>query len=354
MDSYNLWIDYLPYIKPYYAVKCNPDQEIIYTLASLGCGFDCASSSEIDAAILATNPENIIFANPCKTSSYIEHAKICNVSVATFDTICELEKIHKIYPEMKLILRIYACDSDAQCILSDKYGAIQEEWKPILQRASELSMNVIGISFHIGSGASNPRAFTTAIANSRKLYDIGKTYGFNMNLIDIGGGFSQKNFAAMSKSINEAILKYFPGDLNFSFIAEPGRFFAENVATLLTKIINVRERKGVREYWLSDGLYGSFNCILYDHISLNPTVLNKTQIKEKTKAVLWGPTCDGFDKIVENIELPIADIDDWLIWNNMGAYTIAGACNFNGINGAEPDKIYFISRSVNLQVLSCI
>jgi hypothetical protein len=32
--------------------------------------------------------------------------------------------------------------------------------------------------------------------------------------------------------------------------------------------------------------------------------------------------------------------DDWIEWKNMGAYTIAGACNFNGIALTQPKKLY--------------
>lgn len=57
-------------------------------------------------------------------------------------------------------------------------------------------------------------------------------------------------------------------------IAEPGRYFAETAATLLTPIYGHRDRTGAdgelkKDYWITDGLYGSFNCIIYD--AQNPT-----------------------------------------------------------------------------------
>jgi ornithine decarboxylase len=45
---------------------------------------------------------------------------------------------------------------------------------------------------------------------------------------------------------------------------------------------------------------------------------------------LWGPTCDSIDKITDATVLPELDIGDWLVFENMGAYTIAGSCTFNG------------------------
>jgi ornithine decarboxylase len=51
----------LPMVKPFYAVKCNPDPMILKALASLGAGFDCASRAEIEAVIsMGVLPDRII------------------------------------------------------------------------------------------------------------------------------------------------------------------------------------------------------------------------------------------------------------------------------------------------------
>lgn len=45
---------------------------------------------------------------------------------------------------------------------------------------------------------------------------------------------------------------------------------------------------------------------------------------------IWGPTCDGLDVIVENLEFPVLDVGDWIMFENMGAYTFSSASTFNG------------------------
>ncbi len=45
---------------------------------------------------------------------------------------------------------------------------------------------------------------------------------------------------------------------------------------------------------------------------------------------LWGPTCDSMDKISDAALLPELAVGDWLVFENAGAYTIAGSCKFNG------------------------
>ena len=49
-----------------------------------------------------------------------------------------------------------------------------------------------------------------------------------------------------------------------------------------------------------------------------------------TPSSIWGPTGDGVDKIHDHILLPELQIGDWLVFENMGAYTLAIAGNFNG------------------------
>ncbi len=40
---YDQWMDMIPKVAPFYAVKCNSDELLLKVLAELGTGFDCAS-----------------------------------------------------------------------------------------------------------------------------------------------------------------------------------------------------------------------------------------------------------------------------------------------------------------------
>ena len=51
IKSFSRWITLLPNVKPYYAVKCNPNIAILDALANLGANFDCASQAEIKTII---------------------------------------------------------------------------------------------------------------------------------------------------------------------------------------------------------------------------------------------------------------------------------------------------------------
>jgi ornithine decarboxylase len=101
---------------------------------------------------------------------------------------------------------------------------------------------------------------------------------------------------------------------------------------------------------LSDGVYGSFNCILYDHQNPVPKLLShegrfcydssrqptNTTTTEGFKCSIWGPTCDGLDCIAPSFNLPVVlEVGDWLYFEDMGAYTICAATRFNGFHASE-------------------
>lgn len=49
-----------------------------------------------------------------------------------------------------------------------------------------------------------------------------------------------------------------------------------------------------------------------------------------TECSIWGPTCDALDQVLESCLMPEMDIGDWVIFQNMGAYTLPVASPFNG------------------------
>lgn len=58
---------------------------------------------------------------------------------------------------------------------------------------------------------------------------------------------------------------------------------------------------------------------------------------------IWGPTCDGLDRIAEVCTLPDMQVGEWLLFENMGAYTVAASSTFNGFQ--KPDIYYIMSRT---------
>ncbi|XP_040283402.1 ornithine decarboxylase 1 [Bufo bufo] len=358
------WFKALPRVTPFYAVKCNDSKAIVKTLSILGAGFDCASKTEIQLVqSIGVAPERIIYANPCKQVSQIKYAASSGVEKMTFDSEVELMKVARNHPNAKLVLRIATDDSKAVCRLSVKFGATLKTSRTLLERAKELNVDIIGVSFHVGSGCTDPQTFVQAVSDARYVFDMGAEFGFNMHLLDIGGGFPgsedvKLKFEEVTSVINPALDKYFPVDSGVKIIAEPGRYYVASAFTLAVNIIAKKvmltEQSGSDDeddtlcpktlmYYVNDGVYGSFNCILYDHAHVKPMLQKKPKLDEKYySSSIWGPTCDGLDRIVERFDLPELQVGDWMLFENMGAYTVAASSTFNGFQ--RPSLFYVMSR----------
>lgn len=117
----------------HYAVKSNDNTHLLREVLNQGCNFDCASKAEIEHVLsLGAKPQQIIYANPCKTEDHIAYAKQVNVRLMTFDSIEEAEKIMQIFPDAELVLRIAVEETDAPCPMGRKFGAPLELWDEIL------------------------------------------------------------------------------------------------------------------------------------------------------------------------------------------------------------------------------
>ncbi|OMJ19250.1 Antizyme inhibitor 2 [Smittium culicis] len=377
-SQFESWVTELPRVIPHFAVKSNPDPAIIKILASLGTGFDCASKAEIKLILDAgVSPDRIIYAHPCKPTSHLLYAKLNDVQLMTFDNENELHKISAKYPSAKIVLRIGTDDSNSLCRLSLKFGAPMSSTFSLLKTAKLLNLDVVGVSFHVGSGCNDDNAFTEAITNARTVFDQASQLGYNLSILDIGGGFPSPKqrdgveFKTIASNINNMLDKLFPPSMNIKIISEPGRFFSSSPFSLA---VNVTSKRAISNdsdsslqavpstsspspsnsddtsfmYYINDGVYGSFNCIMFDHQIVYPQVLvrngsfelNNMDLQSTThyNSSIWGPTCDSIDCVASSVSLPELFVGDWILFQNMGAYTGSAASKFNGF---EPSQVYY-------------
>lgn len=340
------------------AVKCNPNPEVIRLLAALGTGFDCASKAEIDLILKAgVHPSRIIYAQPCKTKSYVRYAAQQSVKQMTFDNADELYKTKALFPDAELFLRILTDDSSSLCRLSLKFGASLDCAAELLRLAKSLDLNVVGVSFHVGSGASDPQSFVKAVQDSRTVFDQAAIIGYDLKTLDVGGGFSGDTFEEMAAVLSEALDEYFPPHIRI--IGEPGRYYVASAFTLACNVIARRDIAdpvtGETSYmlYLNDGVYGNFSSIIFDHQHPVPQILAAKSEEGTGNGVeysLWGPTCDGIDRITASCVFDVVlDVGDWLFFAEMGAYTKCSATRFNGFT--DDHEVLYVSSEAGASAM---
>ncbi|XP_033258938.2 ornithine decarboxylase-like isoform X1 [Orcinus orca] len=277
----------------------------------------------------------------------------------TFGSEVELMKVARAHPKAKLVLRIATDDSKAVCRLSVKFDATLKTSRLLLEWAKELDIDVIGVSFHVGGGCTDLEIFVKAISDAHCVFDMGAEVGFDMYLLDIGGGFPESEdvklkFEEITSVINPALDKYFPSDSGVRIIAEPGKYYVESAFMLSVNIIAkklvLKEQTGSDDedesseqtfvYYVNDGVYGLFNCILYENAHVKPLLQKRPKPDEKYySSSISGQTCDGLDCLVEHCNLPEMHVGNWMLFENMGAYTVAAANTFSGF---QRPTIYYV------------
>jgi ornithine decarboxylase len=288
-------------------------------------------SLEIDLALsvlpplppLSPNPDTkakakhamprIIYANPQKTIVAIRHALTKNVLHMTFDTIAEVKKIADVLatltidsssppPIPQLILRLLVPDAHSSIPLGEKFGAKKNEIIQLTKAVIAHDLDIVGVSFHCGSGCHDPEAYAIALQLSRDAMVLMNGIIDDANnsaetaaaagedvvtvrrrkhiaILDIGGGFPghdgaggdeprfcggrateeeekgsrESSAAAEGEEVVETTLKianvinplvaniYAEFGDTLSIVAEPGRYFVEAAFALCCRIYSVRD-----------------------------------------------------------------------------------------------------------------
>ena len=141
------------------------------------------------------------------------------------------------------------------------------------------------------------------------------------------------------------------------------RMLVSPAGALCTRIIGVKREETAsgtirRHYYIDDGCYGSLyqglgqtdSSFLPLPLFSNPPLAsdNDTATASSTStsdsvhlSTVWGPTCDGLDRVCRDIPLPNLQRDDWLVFPNLGCSSGEGlGTAFNGFD--PPDTAYCV------------
>jgi len=332
-QAIDLWKRELPSVNPFYAVKCNPEIQLLKRLHRAGVGFDCASERELTEVSEISENAQIIYANPCKSQQDIWVSRKLGSPLTVVDSVEEVEKLYG-YGGGALV-RVAVNDSGSTMPFSSKFGASIDTVSSIALAAKANRLNLHGISFHVGSGSIDKNSHSSAIDVAyRGLLTLIRSGHPSAKVIDIGGGYlaNPRQFWASAKSIRRAILEAeedFVEDIRW--IAEPGRFFAANAFDFYVQVIGKKASSIGWKYTIDDSIYGQFTNILFDHATPKWIRISEDgKPRKMSSGILFGRTCDSVDVIARAAEMEELELGDWLWFPSMGAYTRATASEFNG------------------------
>ena len=326
-----------------YAVKTNPNQEVIKTLIRSGIEhFDVASVEEIKAVREFSKSAKCSFMHTVKSRESIRDAYF-KYGVKTFalDTKDELIKIIESTSgakDLELFVRVAVSNEHAEIDLSKKFGALSTEAAGLLRLVKQYSSK-IGLSFHVGSQCMHPISYAKGITEIGNIINKTKIVP---DFINVGGGFPtiypdlipqslSSYFEEIKKSLENLKLNSLP-----EIICEPGRaLVAESGSTIVR--VNLRKKQ---KLYINDGTYGTlFDAgtpnIVYPSKMIKDSS-NKIISKKLTAFDFYGPTCDSMDYMKGPFLLPNnVKENDYIELGQLGAYGLTFRTEFNGFFSNE-------------------
>lgn len=322
----------LPGVDLHYALKPLPHPAVVQAIAEEGGWLDLATTGEVHLVRrLGIPAERCIHTHPIKRDADIRNALDFGMRIFVADNPDEVRKFRPYRERVQLLLRVSFRSPGAVCDLSRKFGCDPEDAPALARLAAELGIDVRGLSFHVGSQASDAGKHVEAIEVCARLLARARRARLGtLDALDIGGGFPI-DYARRAPDIGRfcAPIRAALGQLpeRVRVIAEPGRFIVGPAAIGVATVMGRARREGHWWYYLDDGLYGSYSGQLYDHARYPVEALRAGG--EPLPSVLAGPTCDSIDVIAENLMLPELRAGDLIVGRAMGAYTWASASEFN-------------------------
>jgi diaminopimelate decarboxylase len=348
-----------------FSVKALSNISILKTLKKSGCGFDIVSGGELHRALLAgADPKKIIFSGVGKSKEEMVSGIEANILSFNVESQQELQRLSEVAAAMKRTASVairFNPNVDAGVHEFTKTGRGSDKFGVSTETAMDLakecfkndSLNLVGITCHIGSQIMELKGFQDAAKQALELLVELDKLNINLDFIDMGGGLGVNYVDEKTIQPYELIQCYEKifANRNERLILEPGRSISANAGIMLTKVEYKKDSFLIADAAMNDLLRPA----LYDaHHNVWPVVKNKNA----SSVNLVGPICETGDFIAKNINIA-ASAGDLLAVRTVGAYGFVMSSNYNSRPRAaeiivDKDKFYLIRKREDYSSLTAL
>jgi diaminopimelate decarboxylase len=359
-------------ISVHYAFKCNPVPGIIKIIKNSGIKAEVMSEYELILALkLGYTGNDIIVNGPYKTDRLITACLENNIRFINVDSLSEIKKINSLCcdlnRETEVLLRINPDfvpsgmnnGSSAGSRTGSPFGLDLRGGEVL--RALEMikgmkRIRFRGFHFHIGSGIRNTDDYRRALLALKGLLNDVENSGFNVDVVDIGGGLgipnsremttlemllyqafnllppaklsaSKISFGSFADSVTEGVIFLFADKKIPELIIEPGRCITGPNQLLLLKIHQIKERKGLKKWLIADAGIGTLTMPTY-YERHKVVLCNDITRKASEKVTITGPGCFSADVVYRNITMPEIAAGEIIAILDSGAYFTSWESSF--------------------------
>lgn len=331
----------------HYAMKANPMPAVVQHLSRLVDGIDVASAGEMMVALdTGMGADKISFAGPGKTDADLGRAISAGVTL-NMESFGEMERIAKIGAARGIKPAVAVrVNPDFELKSSGmkmgggpkQFGVDAEQVPDMLKRLGELDLDFRG--FHIFSGSQNLRedalleTQTKTLALALELSEYAPTAPKKLN---IGGGFGIPYFPgetpldlkAVGKNLGQILpsfKKHFP---DTEIVLELGRYFVGEAGVYVSRVVDRKISRG-QIYLMTDGgmhhhlaASGNFGQVIRKNYPV--AIGNRMDGKTNEEVNIVGCLCTPLDRLGDKMELPAAEVGDYVVLFQSGAYGLSSS-----------------------------
>ena len=336
-----------PNLKVYYAMKANPNKDILkhFSKHKFIERIEIASIGELEIASPFFPMSKVLFTGPGKTEKELELSIRNGIRFINVESIVEAIRINEIAKRLNIakvpiLLRINTnyCIYDAEesmAGISTKMGIDQNTFLQEIEYIKGLPhIDVKGLHVFAATGVLNYKVLIKYVDYVFAYINrIQEDLFFSIDVIDFGGGigidYSEYNEEFDCESFFTE-LQTLMNDYGFSgkeIIMELGRYLVGPAGYYISKILDIKDIKGYKHIVLAGGInhfhlpYSvGVKCPLYMIHLGEPKLYPEQPIVSQEKADIGGPLCMSNDKVAWDEHIEHAEIGDIVVFKQGGAY----------------------------------
>ena len=328
-----------PDVQFFWSYKTNYLNAICNVFHKLGSKAEVVSEFEYDKARKnGIEGKDIIFNGPHKSKEALKKAASEGAKIH-IDHWWEIKDLEEVAEELGMEIPVaIRCNMDTGIYPQwSRFGFNidnGEAYDAIKRIFEGKKLILTGLHTHIGTFMLSSNAYYVAAKKLIELKNkIEEDFGFEIEYVDLGGGFASKNRLKgvyqppevivptpddYAEAITNAIFEHNKGKLPKLYL-ETGRALIDEAGYLLTSVFAYKRlADGKKSYILDAGVN-----LLYTYFWYNFEVFLSKRYDNLTEpSQLNGPLCMNIDVIAENIQLPPLNRGDILTIWPVGAYSV--------------------------------
>ncbi|KYG64160.1 diaminopimelate decarboxylase [Bdellovibrio bacteriovorus] len=329
----------------FYAVKANPNAQVLQKLKSLGAGADVVSLGEIKRALESGfQPQDIVYSGVGKTKHEITEALKLGILQINVESLPELERIgaiakslnkkaavaFRLNPDVSIQTHPYI----ATGLKDNKFGMELSSLPKLMACLDKFSdsLELVGVSLHLGSQMLEFSGYEEALKKLKAVFIDLQKKAPGLRKFDFGGGlgiFYDRTDLELEESLLQDYAKItlnVLGDLDCDLQSEPGRWLVGHCGVLIAQVQYIKTTSEKTFVVLDSGMNHLIRPSLYE---AQHRIMTLKKQNESHTVDIVGPICESSDVFLKSVSLGQVREDDFVAILDGGAYGYSMASVYN-------------------------